>query len=60
MLVFQGFQSKKQCRTIMTGIFKLKDHSYDLTENNSIKKQIFKLCKYGKETILNLGGKTLG
>ena len=44
----------------MTGIFKLKDHSYDLTENNSIKKQIFKLCKYGKETILNLGGKTLG
>ena len=42
---------------IMTEIFKFKDHSYDLRKNNCIDRRIIKSCKYGSETVLNLGAK---
>ena len=42
---------------IMTGIFKFKDHSYDLRKGNCIERRIIKSCKYGNETVLNLGEK---
>ena len=41
----------------MTETFKFKEHSYDLSKNNCIKKPIIKSCKYGSENILNLGAK---
>ena len=41
----------------MAEIFKLKDHSYDLRKNNSIERWIIKSCKYGSETVLNIGTK---
>ena len=41
----------------MTEIFKFKDYSYDLRRNNCIKRRIFKSCKYGSETVSNLGAK---
>ena len=42
---------------IMTKIFKLKDHSYDLRKNNCLERRIIKSCKYGSETVSNLGAK---
>ena len=45
---------------IMTEIFKFKDHSYDLRKNNCLERRIIKSCKYGRETVSNLGGKSLG
>ena len=42
---------------IMTEIFKFKDHSYDLRKNNCIERRIIKSCKYGSETVSNLGAK---
>ena len=39
----------------MTEIFKFKDYSYDLRKNNCIERWITKSCKYGSETVLNLG-----
>ena len=45
---------------IMTEIFKFKDHSYDLRKNNCLERRVIKSCKYGSETVSNLGGKSLG
>ena len=42
---------------IMTEIFKFKDHSYDLRKNNCLERRIIKSCKYGSETVSNLGAK---
>ena len=42
---------------IMTEVFKLKDHSYDLRKNNYLERRIIKTCKYGSETVSNLGAK---
>ena len=42
---------------IMTKNFKFKDHSYDLRKNNYIQRRIIKSCKYGSETVSNLGAK---
>ena len=42
---------------IMTETFKFKDHSYDLRENNCIVRRIINSCKYGSETVSNLGAK---
>ena len=41
----------------MTKNFKFKDHSYDLRKNNYIQRRIIKSCKYGSETVSNLGAK---
>ena len=41
----------------MTEIFKFKDHSYNLRKNNCIERQMIISCKYGSETVLNLGAK---
>ena len=41
----------------MTEIFKFKNHSYDLRENNCLERPIIKSCKYGSETVSNLGPK---
>ena len=41
----------------MTKIFKLKDHSFDLRKNNCIERPITKSCKYGGQTVWNLGAK---
>ena len=41
----------------MTEIFKFKDHSYDLRNNNCLERLIIKSCKYGSETVSNLGAK---
>ena len=41
----------------MTEIFKFKDHSYNLRKNNCIERQMIKSCKYGSETVSNLGAK---
>ena len=38
-------------------MFKFKDHSYDLRKNDSIERRIIKSCKYGSETVSNLGAK---
>ena len=42
---------------IMTEIFKFKDHSHDLIKNNRLERRIIKSCKYGSETVSNLGAK---
>ena len=42
---------------IMTEIFKFKDHSYDLRKKYCIESRIIKSCKYGSETVSNLGVK---
>ena len=42
---------------IMTEILKFKDHSYDLKKNNCLERRIIKSCKYGSETVSNLGAK---
>ena len=42
---------------IMTQIFKFKNHSYDLRKNNCLERRIIKSCKYGSETVSNLGAK---
>ena len=39
----------------MTEIFKFKDHSCDLRKNNCLERRIIKSCKYGSETVSNLG-----
>ena len=52
MLVKSGIEPE-----IMTGIFKFKDHSYDLKKSNCIERRIIKSCKHGNETVLNLGAK---
>ena len=41
----------------MAEIFKFKDHLYDLRKNNCIERRIIKSCKYGSETVSNLGSK---
>ena len=41
----------------MTETFKFKDHSYDLRKNNCLERGIIKSCKYGSETVSNLGKK---
>ena len=41
----------------MSEISKLKDHSYELRNNNCIERSIIKSCKYGSETFSNLGTK---
>ena len=41
----------------MTEIFKFKDQSYDLRKNNCIERRIIKSCKYGSETVSNIGAK---
>ena len=45
---------------IKTEIFKSKDHSYDLRKNNCLEKRVIKSCKYGSETVSNLGEKLWG
>ena len=42
---------------IMTEIFEFKDHSYDLRKNKSTERRIIKSCKYGSETVSNIGAK---
>ena len=42
---------------IMAEIFKFKDHSYDLRKINCLQRRILKSCKYGSETVSNLGPK---
>ena len=42
---------------IITEIFKINDHSYDLRKNNCIGGRIIKSRKYGSETVSNLGAK---
>ena len=43
---------------IMIEIFKFKDHSDDLRKNTCTERRIIESCKYGSETVSNLG-KTL-
>ena len=42
---------------LMIEIFKFKDHSYHLRKNNCLDGRIIKSCKYGNETVPNLGAK---
>ena len=42
---------------IMIEIFKFKDHSYHLRKNKCLERGIIKSCKYGNETVPNLGAK---
>ena len=42
---------------IMTEFSKFKDHSYILRKNNCLERRIIKSCKYGSETVSNLGAK---
>ena len=44
---------------IMTEFSKFKDHSYILRKNNCLERRIIKSCKYGSETVSNLGAKLL-
>ena len=44
---------------IITKNFKFKDHSYDLRKNNCLERRIIKSCKYGSETVSNLGAELL-
>ena len=42
---------------IMTEISKFKDHLYILRKNNCLERRIIESCKYGSETVSNLGAK---
>ena len=58
VLLTEIFKVKSEAAPeIMTGIFKFKDHSYDLRKNNCLERRIIKSCKYGSETVSNLGAK---
>ena len=58
VLLTEIFKVKSQAAPeIMTEMFKFKDHSYDLRKNNYLEKRIIESCKYGSETVSNLGEK---
>ena len=41
----------------MTEFFKFKDELFDFRKNNCLERRIIKSCKYGSETVSNLGAK---
>ena len=60
VLLTEIFKAKSRIAPeIMTQVFNFNNHSYDLRKNNYIERWIIKSCKYGSETVLNLGAKLL-